>query len=151
MSNETGVSPKSRGLRPTISIRRLALKCSSKKFRDSYMRQQLRAFLATQIRSLRNMDSQAAFGKRIGKPQSVVSRLEDEVYGNVNVRTLIDIAQKLDLGLIVRFVDFATFLKATADYTDAAIKPAAYTQEAMDELFSDTEKVAAVSKEPDTP
>ena len=151
MSSETGAFSKTRSLRPTISIRRLARKCSNKKFRDSYMSQQLTAFLAIQIRSLRNTDSQAAFGKRIGKPQSVVARLEDEKYGNVNVRTLIDIAQKLDLGLIVRFVDFATFLKAAADYTDAAIKPAAYTQEAMDELLSDTEKIAAVSKEPVTP
>jgi transcriptional regulator with XRE-family HTH domain len=98
------------------------------------MSRQLRAFLAAQIRSLRGDASQADFGKRIGKPQSVVSRLEDEGYGNVTVRTLIAIAQKLNVALIVRFVDYPTFLRFSDDYSQSAIIPQSYDQEAVDKL-----------------
>ena len=80
-------------------------------FRASYLAHHLRAFLADQIRVLRGELSQREFRELIGKPQSVISRLEDEEYGKVTLQTLIDIATKLDIGLLVRFVDFPKFLE----------------------------------------
>jgi transcriptional regulator with XRE-family HTH domain len=86
----------------------------------------LKAFLADQIRGLRGDMSQAEFGRLIGKPQSVVSRLEDEAYGKVTLQTLLDIAEKLDIALVVRFADHATFLDATRDFSDNAVAPRAF-------------------------
>ncbi len=90
------------------------------------MAHNLRAFLADQIRALRGDMSQQEFGRLIDKPQSVVSRLEDEDYGKVSLQTLIDVATKLDIGLVVRFVDFPTFLCATSDFSERAVAPAPY-------------------------
>ena len=97
-----------------------------REFRTSYMAQHLRAFLADQIRALRGETSQREFGDRIGKPQSVVSRLENEEYGKVSLQTLIDVAAKLDIALLVRFVDFPTFRRATSDMSEQAVAPASY-------------------------
>jgi Helix-turn-helix len=105
-------------------------------FRHSYLARQLKVFLAAQIRALRGDLSQAEFGKLIEKPQSVVSRLERQSYGKVNLQTLIDIAVKLDIGLMVRFVNFPTFVKWTNDYSSEALSPSRYRQEDMDRLLA---------------
>lgn len=120
-------------------IARLAPKLGDEGYRHAYLAQQLRAFLANQIRSLRGERSQGAFGKLIGKPQSVVSRLENEMYEGIGLQTLIDIARKLDIALLVRFVDFPTFLKGTEDYSPRALAPDAYKQDAIDALVSGQE------------
>jgi hypothetical protein len=105
---------------------RLAQQFKSEKFRKSYFARQLKVFLAAQIRALRGDRTQTEFGELIGKPQSVVARLERESYGKVNLQTLIDIATKLDIALIVRFVNFSTFLEWTKDYSQEALAPEAY-------------------------
>src|SRR5262249_12449351 len=87
---------------------------------------QLKVFLAAQIRALRGDRTQSQFGKLIGKPQSVVARLERESYGKVNLQTLIDIAQKLGIALVIRFVNFSTFLEWTKDYSQEALAPQSY-------------------------
>jgi hypothetical protein len=104
-------------------------------FRASYMAHSLRGFLADQIRALRGDMSQKAFGELIGKPQSVVSRLENEDYGKVSLQTMIDIAEKLDIALLVRFTDFPTFLRATADFSETAFAPRPFTKDAFNEMM----------------
>ncbi len=103
-------------------------------FRNSYLSRQLKAFLAAQIRALRGEKTQTAFGKDLGKPQSVVSRLENERLSGLHVQTLIDIAQKLKIGVIIRFVEFTEFLRYTEDYSDQALAPAPYDQGKVDGL-----------------
>ena len=103
-------------------------------FRNNYLSRQLKAFLAAQIRALRGEKTQAAFGKVLGKPQSVVSRLENERLSGLHVQTLIDIAQKLKIGVIIRFVEFSEFLRYTEDYSDEALSPSAYDQQKIDDL-----------------
>jgi hypothetical protein len=103
-------------------------------FRASYMAHHLRAFLADQIRALRGDRSQREFGVVIDKPQSVVSRLEDEEYGKVSLQTLIDVATKQDIAIVVRFVDFPTFLRITSDLSDQAIAPRPYDSAARQEI-----------------
>jgi hypothetical protein len=105
---------------------RLAQQFKGEKFRKSYFARQLKVFLAAQIRALRGERTQTQFGGLIGKPQSVVARLERESYGKVNLQTLIDIAQKLDIALIVRFVNHSTFLEWTKDYSQEALAPQSY-------------------------
>lgn len=134
MSNETGNSRGSAPSSTTNRTRKLRKQFADAKFRHGYLARSVRSFLAAQIRSLRGGISQGDFGKRIGKPQSVVSRLENQGT-TVNIQTLIDIANKLDLGLSVRFVDFPTFVRQAEDHSMAAIAPAAYSTYAMQAAF----------------
>ena len=112
----------------------LVSKLGKKKYRDAYLSSHLRMFLANQIRALRGNLSQKAFGQLIGKPQSVVSRLESSDYGKVTLQTLLDIASKLDVALLIRFVNYPAFLRATDDMSMAAQKPTAYDQAEMDAI-----------------
>jgi hypothetical protein len=82
---------------------------SDRDFRASYTAHHLRAFLADQFCGLRGDASQKEFGAWIGKPQSVVSRLENEDCGKVLLQTLIDVAARLDIGLVVRLSIFQRF------------------------------------------
>jgi hypothetical protein len=93
-------------------------------------------FLAQQIRALRGDLLQSEFGRLIGKPQSVVSRLEDPDYGKVTLQTLLDIAGKLDIALLVRFVDYPTFVISTEDISPSSLMPASFSQAAMNSLLS---------------
>jgi hypothetical protein len=111
---------------------RLAEQFKKEKFRKSYFARQLKVFLAAQIRALRGEKTQAEFGDLIGKPQSVVARLEKESYGKVNLQTLIDIASRLDIALIIRFVNFPTFLEWTKDYSPSALAPQSYANAAAE-------------------
>jgi transcriptional regulator with XRE-family HTH domain len=111
---------------------RLAEQFKKEKFRKSYFARQLKVFLAAQIRALRGEKTQAEFGELIGKPQSVVARLEKESYGKVNLQTLIDIASRLDIALIIRFVNFPTFLEWTKDYSPSALAPQSYANAAAE-------------------
>jgi transcriptional regulator with XRE-family HTH domain len=120
----TGSAPNPSGSSQTD----LTSEFQEKRFRDSYLSRHLKVFLAAQIRALRGDLSQTEFGELLGKPQSVVSRLEKQSYGKVNLQTLLDIATKLDIGLIVRFVNFSTFLKWTSDFSQEALKPSAYSE-----------------------
>jgi transcriptional regulator with XRE-family HTH domain len=121
-------------------IRRLAKALCRRGFRHGYMSRQLKAFLAQQIRELRGGERQEDFGKRIGKPQSVISRLEKQLDRNISIQTIIDIAERLDIAVIIRFVDFPTFLKYTGDYSDEAVAPQQYDQSAVDALVRDDER-----------
>ena len=105
-------------------------------FRASYMAHHLRAFVADQIRGLRGNMSQREFGERIGKPQSVVSRLENEAYSGVSLQTLIEIAIKLNIAFVGRFVDFPTFLRVTSDLSESAVTPPPYSREALDAFIA---------------
>jgi hypothetical protein len=145
MHSKIGRDAASTSSRKTLSFKALAKRFESKAFRDAYVSRQLRVFLATQMRALRGAKSQSAFGKEIGKPQSVISRLESEGYGNVTVRTLIEIAAKLNIALVVRFVSVPAFLRSTSDYSAAAIAPEEYSSDAMDRMIDQEERTTAHS------
>ncbi len=74
-------------------------------------------------------------GKKLGMTQSVVSRLEDENYGKLNAQTLIDIAKRLHLGLVIKFVDFPTFLKLTDDMSERALRPDPFDEQSLNKLI----------------
>ena len=112
----------------------MAQKLKDADYRKSYIGAHVRQFLARQIRELRGDETQADFGKRIDKAQNVVSRLEDPAYGKATLSTLLDIAAKLDRALIVRFVDFKTYLKLTEDQSNEAAAPAPYDELAVSEF-----------------
>lgn len=127
-------------------ISRLAKALSAPGRRHAYMATQLKAFLSDQIRTLRGDLTQREFGEKIGKPQSVISRLEKQLDRHISVQTLIDIAVKLDIAVIIRFVDFVTFLRYTEDYSDEALAPRSYDQAAIDALAEGEERRAQASE-----
>lgn len=92
-------------------------KLRNKEFRGAYVSAHVRAGVAHQIRALRNERnwSQEELGNRSGKPQSVISRLEDPDYGKLSVQTLLDLASAFDVALMVGFVAFSEMLEKIQD------------------------------------
>jgi len=118
---------------PFQRIQILRQKFKDRKYREAYVTQHLKTFLASQIRALRGTLSQTEFGRFLGKPQSVVSRLESSDYGKLTLQTLQEIAGKMDVALIVRFVSHDAFLKITEDFSEEAYRPPSYKENAASE------------------
>jgi transcriptional regulator with XRE-family HTH domain len=68
---------------------------------------------ARQIRSMREDVglSQKQFGEEIGKPQSVISRLENIDHNGVTINTLLSLAKARNVGLNVEFTDYVNVIK----------------------------------------
>jgi hypothetical protein len=116
---------------------RLAKKLSKKPYRHAYLGSRIRQFLAHQMRTFRGQRSQAEFGRLIDQSQSVISeRLESPAYGKWNLQTLLDIAAKLDVALIVQFVDWPTFIKFTHEITDDTVRPSVFDERQLNEFSS---------------
>jgi hypothetical protein len=80
------------------------------------------------MRKFRGDKSQSEFGDLIDKRQTVVSRLEDPKYGKWTLQTLFDVAEKLNVAVLVRFVDIPTFLKLSEDMSEDASQPQPYDE-----------------------
>ena len=130
---------------PPRSVR-LAGRMGDSGYRHAYVASHTRQFLARQMRELRGKDlSQSEFGDRIAKKQTVVSRLENPNYGKWTLQTLLDIARGLDIAVLVRFVDFPTFLRSTREMSSSAARPVAFHQAAVDEVAREDEQSARES------
>jgi len=94
-------------------------------YRDAYLEAQVRTWIAYQIRALRKKArlSQTEMAERLRKPQSVVSRLEDENYGRLSVTTLLEVAKAMDVSLLIQFVSYPDFLDRTQDKSERAMQP----------------------------
>ena len=90
-----------------------------KKFRDTYAAARTRTSIALQIRALREQPdrnwSQAELGRRAGKPQSNIARLENPDYGQVTLQTLIEIAAAFDVAPLFQFVEWEDWYERMAD------------------------------------
>jgi transcriptional regulator with XRE-family HTH domain len=112
--------------------RKLLDKLQKKSYRVAYVGEHVRRGVAYQIRALRDQRGwkQGELAKRLGKPQSVVCRLEDPSYGKVTVQTLLEIADVFDVALQVRFVPFSSFLRDTRDVSAASMEVPSFEDEA---------------------
>lgn len=100
-------------------------------FRHAYTAEHVRRGVAYQIRSLRDQRgwNQGQFAKELGKPQSVVSRIEDPGYGKYTIQTLLEIASVFDVALQVRFVPYSKFLRQTRDVSTPAMRVDTFDRE----------------------
>jgi hypothetical protein len=110
----------------------LAEKFNDKRYRDGYVASHTRGVLARQMRNFRGNLSQAEFAAQIGKQKTVVSRLENPAYSGWSLRTMLEVARKENVAVLVRFVDFPTFLGFTDDMSDESLHPHAYDQPEID-------------------
>src|ERR1700720_859326 len=115
---------------------RLAEKFHNKEYRDAYVESHTRRFLAHQMRKFRGEKSQVEFGEILNKRQTVVWRLEDPNYSGWSLRTLFQVAQKLNVAAVARFVDFQTFLRFTNDTSKGALNPRSYDEARVDAAFA---------------
>jgi transcriptional regulator with XRE-family HTH domain len=112
--------------------RKLLTKLQKRSYREAYVAEHVRRGVAYQIRALRDQrgQKQGELAKELGKPQSVVSRLEDPSYGKVTVQTLLEVAAVFDVALQVRFVPFSAFLRDTRDVSPKAMEVPSFEDEA---------------------
>lgn len=93
-------------------IRQLAV---DKELRDEFVADQVRTRIGLAVRAMREQGSrrlsQAKLGKIMGKPQSVVSRIEDPDYGKHSLQTLLDVAAALDVPVLVEFPEWEDWFR----------------------------------------
>jgi transcriptional regulator with XRE-family HTH domain len=117
---------------------RLFEKLRSKSYRDAYVAEHVRTGIAYQIRALRTQRgwSQKRLAEEMGKPQSVVSRLEDPDYGKVSVQTVLDGAAAFDVALLVQYVSFPEFLRRTRDVSPEALQAESFNEQQLRPITS---------------
>jgi hypothetical protein len=94
-------------------------------------------FLSAQVKNLRGDRTQKEFAKVLNTTQSIVSdRYENPEYGQLTLKTMLDIASKLDVALVVRFVSFPDFFKMTSDFSENAQIPKSYDHQGIQDLIS---------------
>ena len=103
---------------------------NSRDYRVSYMSGRVRTSIAMQIRQLReNTDiSQSDLANRVGTRQSAISRLENTEYGRASVQTLLDIANALDVALVIKFVSYDDFISQHGSMTPDSLSAETFCQ-----------------------
>lgn len=111
--------------------KKLIEKLGRKAYRAAYVGEHVRRGIAAQIRAMRDQRgwNQGRLSVELGKPQSVVSRLEDPSYGKVTVQTLLEVAATFDVALQVRFVPFSKFLQQTRDVSTRSMQVVSFTDD----------------------
>lgn len=111
--------------------KKLMEKLGRKAYRAAYVGEHVRRGIAAQIRAMRDQRgwNQGKLSKELGKPQSVVSRLEDPSYGKVTVQTLLEVAATFDVALQIRFVPFSSFLQQTRDVSTRSMQVVSFSDD----------------------
>lgn len=105
---------------------------TNKKYREEFALSFLKRAVAFQVKTLRKKycGSQAVLAERSNLTQGVVSRAEDQDYGNLTFNTVGRIAAGLDMAFIGRFVPFSELVKFSLELSEEQFTSiAAFDQE----------------------
>jgi transcriptional regulator with XRE-family HTH domain len=93
-------------------------------FRHEYMMDQVRSYIAFQIRALREQRrwTQGDLAQASGKTQSVISRLEDPDYGKLSLQSCLEIAVTYDIPLLVQFVEWDDWLTRMSNLSPSGLR-----------------------------
>lgn len=112
-------------------------------FRHRYLGAQTGAKIVRQIRAMRRQRgwSQANFAVRLNKPASNVSqRLENLDYSGFSLKTLLEVAEACDVGLVVEFVPYKDFIRRTDDLSTDKLEVNEFSEGDLDELTEASEE-----------
>jgi transcriptional regulator with XRE-family HTH domain len=114
-------------------------------FRHEYMADQVRSWIAFQIRALREQRrwNQADLARESGKTQSVISRVEDPDYGKLSLQTCLELAAAYDLPLLVQFVEWDDWLSRMSNMSPSALRKRSFDANRLLELHRRTNRSAA--------
>lgn len=92
-------------------------------FRNGFVADRMRTRFALLIRSLREQMgwSQAELGERMGKPQSVISRLEDPDYGRLSTKTIFEVAAAFGLPVYIDLPNWDEWFRLMEDVSARAM------------------------------
>src|SRR5665213_1501331 len=92
--------------------------------RRHFVAEEILSRLPMKIRALRTAQrlSQRELADRMGKKQTWVSKLEDPNYASFSLKTLLDVARALDVGLDVDFVAFSRLLDRALNFSVADLE-----------------------------
>lgn len=136
---------------PTILGRRAELpwtdklisKLSKEDYRHSYVAEGVKTWIARQVRALREQRdwSQSDLSNKTNKPQSAISRIEDPDYGKMSLQTLFDLAKAFDVALIVKFIDYPTFLRETDDQKTGSMHVESFDEQSFGSYASSANNI----------
>ncbi len=122
-------------------------KLKVKQYRDAHVRERIRIGIPYQIRALREQDgrnwTQAELGKRVGKPQNVISRLEDPNYGKLSIQTLLEVAAAFDVALLIKFVSYSRLIGEFEDVSQKALEVQSFEEDMH------LQELTQINREPD--
>lgn len=125
----------------------LVRELTDRDFRNEYMMDQVRTYIAFQIRALREQRRwlQGDLAKAADKTQSVISRLEDPDYGKLSLQTCLEIAIAFDLPLLVQFVEWDDWLTRMSNVSPSALRKRSFDANRLLEINRQQSQSAAAA------